>query len=126
MTNKYELTTKGFKEFKKALERNPTKISRASGVLIQRAIAKYREGIQNNPWRIGMSGGGAPVLTGFLKDTHESKVSPFEGSIFPTAKYGKYLHPKRPWLDYVFKQKMPEIKQLEDDFLKEIITDLAK
>ena len=126
MANKYEIKTKGFKEFKEALERSPDRIRKASGAFIQRAIAKYRSGIQNNPWRVGMSGGGSPVLTGYLRDTHESKVNSFEGSIFPTANYGKYLHPKRPWLDYVFKQKMPEIKQLEGDFLKEVITDLAK
>lgn len=125
----YELKTEGFAEFRKALERNPTKVKNEAKNFIQRALAKYRSGIQNDPWRIGMSGGGSPVLTGNLRDSHFTEIEDFRGSISPDedkASYGKYVHKKRPWLDYVFKQKMPDVEKLEGEMLDNIVRDLAK
>ena len=84
-----------------------------------------------------MSGGGTPVDTGNLRDTHKRQISGFTGRIYPTAPYAAYVHdiegyPRkrsyqlRPWMDYVFKDKMKEIKELEQKLLKNIVADLAK
>ena len=122
----YETKIIGSEEFSKALKRNPELIIRESKKFIQRAIAKYKSGIINNPWRIGMSGGGSPVLTGNLRDTHLTYFSNLEGMIFPSAKYAQYVHKNRPWLDYVYNQKQPDIELLEKDLADVIIKDLAK
>lgn len=126
MDNNYKIELIGADEFKKALERNPKLIISESKKFIQRAIAKYKSGIINNPWKIGMSGGGSPVLTGNLRDTHLTDFSDLEGRIYPTANYAKHIHKNRPWLDYVFNQKQPDIELLEKDLADIIIKDLAK
>lgn len=116
----------GLKEFQAALARNPSLVLNESKKFIQRAIAKYKSGIINNPWRIGMSGGGAPVLTGNLRDTHRTTFSNWMGMIYPSTNYAGAVHKKRPWLDFVFKDKMPEVEKLEKDFINTIVKDLAK
>ena len=126
---KYNIKLVGADEFKRALNRNPALIINESKKFIQRAIAKYKSGVMNNPWRIGMSGGGSPVLTGNLRDTHITKIDNFRGSISVNqelAPYGKHVHKTRPWLEYVFNQKQPEIEELEKDLADVIIKDLAK
>ena len=115
----------GFDELKKAIERNPKTVINETKNFIQRALAQYRSGIQNNPWRIGMSGGGSPVATGNLRDTHFSKVETFDGFIRPTASYAGAVHKDRPWLDFVFQDKMTEVNELEKELLDKIIKDLA-
>jgi len=116
----------GIEDFQRALVRNPQLIISESKKFIQRAIAKYKSGIINNPWKLGLGGGGAPVLTGNLRDTHLTNISNFEGRIYPSASYSKHVHKNRPWLDYVFSSKMPEIRDLEKDLLNVIVKDLAR
>ena len=122
----------GANEFKRALDRNPKKIVEEIGKLIIRGLAAYKSGILNSPWRVGMTGGGSPVFSGNLRDTHETRVSSLEGAIFPTANYSNYIHDGtkrskgRPWLDYVKKDKDSAIRKLESDLLDNVIKDLAK
>lgn len=122
----YQAKIIGADEFRRALDRNPKLILSESKKFIQRALSKYKSGIINNPWRIGMSGGGAPVLTGNLRDTHLTELSELEGLIYPDASYAKYIHKNRPWLDYVFENKMPDIEKLEKELGAIIVNDLAK
>ena len=126
MANQFDVNVEGLEAFRKALQRNPEKIKREVKNLIQRAIAKYNAGIIRNPWKVGMSGGGSPVLSGNMRDTHLKKIGNWEAKIYPNADYAKYVHAKRPWLDHVFADKQPEIRQLENDFLSDVVSDLAK
>lgn len=127
MPNNLVFETKGFEEFEKALLRSPKLVIAESKKLIQRMIAEYKRGIINNPWTVGASGGGAPVNTGNLRDTHKTLFpSPFIGEIYPTADYAEHVHKKRPWLDFVFDNKMRDIEKLEDEFLTNIVKDLAR
>jgi hypothetical protein len=122
----YEAKIIGAEEFKKALERNPELVISELKKFIQRALAKYKSGIINSPWAVGLNGGGAPVLTGNLRDTHLTEINNFQGRIFPNANYAGYVHKNRPWLDYVFENKMTDVEVLEQDFADVIIKDLAK
>lgn len=131
MTN-YQIKVIGLKEFQTAIKKNPQRIVTAIGVFLTRAIAAYNRGIIRKPWRIGQSGGGAPVDTGNLRDTHHHEIKKWQARIFPTAKYAYYVHdrPKyhhpRPWLNYVKKTKDKEIKKLEKEMLKNVVANLAK
>jgi hypothetical protein len=131
MSRQFEIKFEGLTELQSAIKRNPQKVLSEIKKFIQRGIAEYKRGIINNPWKVGMTGGGSPVLTGNLRDTHLTKFTNLTGMIRPATKdnepapYGKYVHKKRPWMDYVFKDKMPNIEKLEDELLKNVITDLA-
>ena len=109
-----------------------------------RAKAKYISTIISNPWRVGGSGGGAPVDTGALRDSHQSgsKIEKFSLVIGPderVAPYAKYVHGRRPgevnkrtgvksrpWLNYAFDKNEEAVRQLGDDMLKNLVRDLAR
>lgn len=128
----------GIKEFEAALKRNPSKVATEVKSFIVRGISIYNQGIIRNPWKIGMDGGGSPVKTGNLRDTHRRVIKKFEGRIFPTAPYASYVHGiggqtmskrgvrLRPWMQYVFDKKDKEIRELQKKMLKNIVADLAK
>jgi hypothetical protein len=134
----FSIKIDGLKEFQAALKRNPVKVATEVKTFIVRGIAKYNEGIIRNPWMMGSSGGGAPVDTGNLRDTHVRQIKAFEGRIYPTAPYASYVHgldgkkrskrglQLRPWMDYVFNKKDKEIRDLQKTLLKNIVGDLAK
>lgn len=122
----YDIQLIGAKEFEKALMRNPKLVVKEVKNFLQRAMAKYRSGIMNNPWKIGMSGGGSPVLSGHMRDTHIPAIGNWEAKIGPDTNYAEHVHKKRPWLEHVFKDKMRDIEKLEDDFLTNIVKDLAR
>jgi len=129
----------GLKDFQKAINRHPTEFLKQARILLVRGMAVYKRGINRSPWRVGGAGGGAPVKSGNLRDTHHSKVNKLSASIFPTANYAKYVHGRkrnefnartgvqaRPWLDFVKKDKDPEIRILQRNFLNKIVKNLAK
>lgn len=109
-----------------AIRRNPQTVAREVGKFLARGIAVYNRGIIRSPWRVGMSGGGAPVKTGNLRDTHKKTVTPWSAKITPNASYAAAVHKNRPWLDYVFDTSKQEIEKLQIDLLEEITKDLAK
>jgi len=121
-----QFKTKGLKELQKAFKRNPKKTKSEISSFLVHAIRVYNKGIIRRPWRVGQSGGGAPVDTGMLRDTHKKKIKRMEAVIYPTRPYAEAVHKDRPWLDYVFNKSMGEIKKLEDKMLKNITIDLAK
>jgi hypothetical protein len=107
------MTIKGIKEFEAAIKRHPEAARAELNTFFIRAQDKLRSRIRNNPWRMGQSGGGAPVDTGNLRDgmigagkspLAELKNREKDGAghvyernamslrIYPTASYAKYVH----------------------------------
>jgi hypothetical protein len=121
-----EWRLEGFKEFEAAVRRNPQYVIQRGNQFITRALAEYRRVIWRNPWRVGMSGGGAPVLTGHLRDTHNQHVAMLMGRIYPTASYAGYVHHKRPWLAYAFENADGAVRQHEQDLAGDILAELAR
>ena len=131
-----KFSLKGLQELKAAIARNPRKTVEEAGKFIVRGLAVYRGYIMSNPWTKGRSGGGAPVDTGNLRDTHQTEIDTWKGRIFPTAPYAAYVHgiegyprkrsyPLRPWLDHAKDKGESKIEQLQQDMLDAIIRDLA-
>lgn len=124
----------GMRELKAAIARNPSVVLDEARKFLTRGLAAYKRGIIRAPWRIGGGGGGAPVRTGNLRDTHITEIGGLEGSIGPNtqaAPYAKFVHhgtrymQGRPWLEYVRTSKNSEITSLYRDMLKAITGDLA-
>ena len=135
-----EYEIKGLKELADAVRRNPANVIRETGKFLVRGLAVYRRIIFNNPWRMGMSGGGSPVAQspqgGHLRQTHVQEIGPWEGRIRPTATYTPYVHgiegwPRkrtyqlRPWLDYAKEHGEEDVKKLEVELLNNIAAGLA-
>lgn len=133
----FRLRKKGFAELRRAVQRNPRAVKREVGVFLSRGIAVLNRQVIRNPWRMGAGGGGAPVDTGNLRDTHRREINQWNARIYPTAPYAPYVHgiegfPRkrsyqlRPWLDYATEKGEPEVRQLERRLLKNIVGDLAR
>lgn len=127
-----EVEIKGLEEFERAIKRNPEEIRKELSRFFVRGLAVYRSGIKNTPWKIGMAGGGSPVATGHMRDSHTEKIEPYRASIGPTASYAAYVYygtnkmKARPWLDSVKDNKQKDIDRLAVDMLENIVKDLAK
>jgi hypothetical protein len=120
-----------------AVARNPAKVLSETKNFFTRGLAAYNRIIIRNPWRMGMSGGGAPKDTGNLRDTHARVIDTWQARIYPTADYAPYVHgiqgwPRkrnyqlRPWLDYAYVQAEGEINNLQRDLLNNIVHNLAE
>lgn len=149
----FNIKINGLKEFERAVKRHPQETRDELQKFFSRAEAKLKSRIRNKPWKLGQSGGGAPVLTGNLRDglvgagrapgaevshrkpdgvghIYERKAMSLR--IYPTASYAKYIHDgnfgrqKRPWLDHALEKETPDIRKLEKDLLKTIVSNLAK
>jgi hypothetical protein len=114
------------RSIEQAIKRNPQTVLLEVGKFLARGMAVYNRGIIRSPWRVGMLGGGAPVATGNLRDTHRKTVSQWSASISPNASYAEEVHKERPWLDHVFNTSRQEIEKLENDLLDKITEDLAR
>ena len=122
---------------KEAIRRNPRKVIEETQNFFVRGIREYNSYIIRAPWRMGASGGGAPVATGNLRDTHAREIRPWDAKIYPTAKYAPYVHgiagfPRkrkyqlRPWLDYAKRSADGAVEILAGNLLTNITKDLAK
>jgi hypothetical protein len=127
---------RGIHELQAAVRRSPDRVVTEVGKFLVRGIAAYNRVIIRNPWRRGMSGGGAPVKTGNLRDTHRREVRKWDARIYPTAPYAPYVHgikglarrrsyQLRPWLDFAKDAADKEVQGYERDMLKAIVDDLA-
>lgn len=132
----FSIEFRGLNELQAAIRRNPQRVLSEVGKFLVRGIAAYNRVILRNPWRRGSSGGGAPVATGNLRDTHRREFEPWSARIYPTAPYASYVHglkgfarrrsyQLRPWLDYAKDAADREIQGHERDMLKAIVDDLA-
>lgn len=129
----YSIKLKGFTELETSLRENKTIIAKEVSNFIQRAMARLDSGIKNNPWKVGASGGGSPVASrngGSLRASHQKDVTPWSGRIYPTQPYAVFVHEgtykmkARPWLDFVLKEKEPELDKLQEQLLEDIIKQL--
>ena len=134
----------GIDSLKRAIDRNPRKALNETRLFLIQGMKKYREGVIRNPWRVGGTGGGAPVSndpryprkyqrgkSGNLRDSHKTIISTLQGSIGPDTKYAKYVSygtrymQPRPWLDYVKKNQDGAIQILYRTLLQNIVSDLS-
>lgn len=128
----FNISINGLRELEAAIKRNPQKTITEVGNFLQRGMAKYRSTVINKPWRVGGSGGGVPVATGNLRDTHKTTISKWQARYYPTTSYMNYVHEgtksvkPRPWLDYAFQKNERDVQKLADDMLAAIVSDLAK
>lgn len=124
----------GLSGLQAAVRRNPVRVLAEARLFLTRGMAEYKKGIIRNPWRVGGSGGGAPVRTGNLRDTHYTRIDRLQAAIGPAGfvKYAQYVHRgtvharARPWLDYVKREKQPAIETLYRGMLQRITRDLAR
>ncbi|MFA6158895.1 MAG: hypothetical protein WC763_04735 [Candidatus Paceibacterota bacterium] len=141
MSTGFTIDSRGFRELQAAAKRNPEKVKSEVGKFLQRGMAAYKRVIFNSPWRVGGSGGGAPVAQaesgGNLRQTHMTEIQAWQARVFPTAPYAPYVHgiegyPRkrsyqlRPWLDYAAEKSAGEIEKLQDEMIGNIVGDLAK
>jgi len=134
MSNQFNIQIKGIKEFEAAIKRNPRAIKKGLSNFFTEALALYNRGIIRQPWRVGSGGGGSPVDTGHLRDTHQTEIKPWEAAIYPSQQvpYAVYVHGRdgdsrgRPWMTYVFNKNRLAIAALQDNLLKFLVKDLAK
>jgi hypothetical protein len=143
-SNNLTIKIKGLEAFRAAIKRNPKMVLDELKKFFIRAKARYTATIIRNPWSVGGSGGGAPVDTGALRDSHQAgtKIDKFRLVIGPDEKvapYAKYVHGRgygevnsrtgvksRPWLNYAFDKEEKEIRRLGDEMLLNLVKDLAK
>lgn len=126
----------GFKELRAAILRNPKTMDREVKKYLQRGLSKYKRGIENNPWGVSSKGGGAPVATGNLRDTHLTRIQGYTGTIGPNlakAPYARYVIsgtrrglPPRDYLSYVKKQNEHRIQSLYRELLRNISRGIAR
>lgn len=133
----FEYNINGLEELRRAVKRNPGKILDEVNKFLTRGGAVYKSTILNNPWRMGMAGGGAPRATGNLAATHVTEQTTWEWRMYPTAPYAEYVHgiegwsrkrkyQLRPWLDYAEQANEGKIQTLEKELLDNIVDDLAQ
>ncbi len=124
------ITLEGEKELREAFRRNPTYVASRGGQMITRLKTAYQRQIIRNPWRVGSQGGGVPVDTGSLRDTHYYRATTSKLEIgIPDSKadaYGRAVHRSRPWLDYAHEKLETEREKELSSFLRDITSNLAK
>lgn len=130
----------GIQELKAAIARNPQNVLNHARIFLVRGLKEYKEVVIRNPWQMGSSGGGAPVQSGNLRDTHQTKIDGLRGTFGPNlsvAKYAAYVHgiegmPRkrsyqlRPWLDYAKMTAEHKVEKHYRQMLKDIVGELAK
>lgn len=131
-----EYEIEGLKELEIAIKQNPQMVLSETKKFLQRGMASYLRTVNQSPWRVGGSGGGSPVATGSLKESHQVSYSDFEARLTPNATgkapYYGYVHEGtrkmegRPWLDYAKSKNSQEINNLSAELLKNITKALAK
>lgn len=127
-----EFKTIGIEALKAAISRNPQRVLDAVGVFLARGIASLNRYIIRDPWKMGSSGGGAPVASGNLRDMHTRTFEKWQAKITNVAPYAKFVHDgtsrmkARPWLDYSMKSAREEINQLAGQMVDTIANGLAE
>ena len=117
-----------YKKLKQAIKRSPQRVAKESKVFLYRASNELERNAGQSPWKVGRSGGGVPVATGNLLRSHKSKIEPFKLTYYQDerkADYGKYIHPKRPWLTWVQMKSASKINNDAEKMLKNIVEDLG-
>lgn len=129
-----EFNIKGDEEFIRAIERNPQVAKEEVGKFLVRATRRYKATINNNPWRVGMTGGGVPVKTHNLMQGHRTEINNWNARIYvlDNVEYRWKVHEgqgnmkARPWLDYAMSYNEKEVDRLGSEMLQAIVNNLAK
>ncbi len=129
----------GLNELRAAIAKNPQNVLDRTRVFLTRGLAVYKKTIISSPWVMGGAGGGAPVDTGHLRDTHVTTIDALRATIGPNTQVAKYAgavhgtgvarkrsYQLRPWLDYTKQTNESKIESLYRDLLKDIVGGLAK
>ena len=130
------VSEKDLRALERAFSRSP-EMMRTEGLrMMNRINVGLQRQIIRNPWRIGGAGGGVPVDSKSLRQSHRYEVKPEQVKIsVDQAKakaYGWAVHEgtskmqARPWLDYSLEREEQNIKNLADDFLNRVVAYLAK
>lgn len=126
-----KFSVRNLDRFQVALQRSPLLVAQEVNSLLVRSGAMLRRTIQNNPWKVGAQGGGAPVDTGTLRDSHRQTISRFALTIRPSTNYAKYVHDgtakmrERPWLAYAITQNEQGIEKEANKMMDRIANKLA-
>lgn len=114
---KFKIKVKNLDRWQKGIQKSPQVVRQEAGQFLSRARAFLARTIQNNPWRVGGSGGGAPVDTGNLRDSHRFQFKAFQLTIATVAPYAEYVHngtgrmKARPWLAYAVENNEQNINK---------------
>lgn len=124
-----------YTKIKEAIRRNPTMVRQETNNFLVRSQAVLKQNINQDPWRVGGSGGGSPLLSGNLKKSHEYTLRPFELRIDVNERksdYARYVHggtrnmEGRPWLRYAEQNSESKINAHAKTLLENIVNDLGK
>lgn len=113
----FKIKVNNLDRWQKAIQKSPQVVQQEAGQFLSRARAFLARTIQNSPWRLGASGGGAPVDTGNLRDSHRYTFQAFQLTIAPIAPYAQYVHDgtgkmkARPWLAYAIENNEQNINK---------------
>jgi hypothetical protein len=128
----FQINPENLRALNRAIARNPQKVREETNIFLTKGIREYNTIIRRNPWTIGGTGGGSPVATRNLVDTHTTQTRPWEAIIKPNAKYAPFVHEGtrfmkgRPWLDYAINRADSAIRNLQNDLLTRIVNDLGR
>jgi len=92
--------------WKRLIDKSPQEVTYEAGNFITTVERLFQKTMRNKPWQVNGSGGGIPVATGNLRDTHQFIKQHFRLEVIPTAEYAGYVHEgtrkmrARPWLRY--------------------------
>jgi len=131
-----KITVKGLNQLRRAFRKNPDYVKRRGLQMMTRLKRAYQTEIIRSPWEVGGSGGGTPVGTGSLRDSHEYRVSPTRMTAgipeYKAKEYGIYVHEgtslmdARPWLDYAHEKLESDREKAFKRFLGDVVNNLAE
>lgn len=133
----YNLKIDELDSFKKAILNCPDFTKQAVGRFLVQSMAVLNRILIRSPWKMGQSGGGVPVATRNLLETHLREINTWDLLIKPTAAYAGYVHgwdgkmfnvrgvQLRPWLDYTMENAQQDIEKLEGNLIDDITNSLA-
>lgn len=119
---------------RRAFNNSPDTMKKHSDRLITKIDRETKKIMFRNPWEIGGSGGGVPVDTKYLRQSHQSRRSPYEMKIWVPGShpYASYVHEgtrkmeARPWMDYAADKVEGSIDGEIRTFLDSVVSDLSK
>lgn len=130
-----DVRLEGEKALRRAIRRHPQEVKRQGRKLFSKLKTAYQRTIVRNPWQVGGTGGGVPVATGNLRDSHQYDVGTTRLKIHVrdavAESYGINVHEgtskmeERPWLDYAHEKQESTRKREIGKFMDKIVNNLA-
>lgn len=129
-----KITVQNLNRIRAAFKQAPETVRAEARKFIIRAMSTLRSIVWNDPWRVGNTGGGVPVLTGNLRASHRTELDDFTGVMFPdqtVAPYARAVHEghgnveARPWLDYAERTGQKEVNEQAAQMVQDIAAAIA-